>query len=165
MTLADFLQPAFFALMLASLGLALWKGGEPERAGALVLVAMWALQSLGVNFLPSRFIAVDPVAFLSDLVGTLGFGAIALNARRFWPLCATALQVLSLSAHFARWADLAIPKLVYALMRSGPTFVVLSVLLIGTVLHLRRLHRDGVDRSWQDWSRGAARSGRQVAGR
>lgn len=144
----------FFALMLASLGLASIKGGEPERYGAFVLLAMWAVQSLGVSVFPSRFVAVDPVALLTDFIGALGFGAIALNARRIWPLCATALQVLSLSAHFARWADLAIPKLVYALMRGGPTFVVLSALLVGTLLHLRRLRRDGVDPSWQDWSWG-----------
>ncbi len=138
---------------MASPGLAAWKGGEPERWGGLIILAMWAIQSVGEFIVPSRYVALDPVAFLCDLVGVLGFGALALHARRVWPLLAAALQLLCLSAHFARWADLAIPPIVYALMRDGPTFVVMIVLLAGTVLHMRRVRRNGTDAAWQDWSR------------
>ncbi|MCJ2183828.1 hypothetical protein MTR62_14160 [Novosphingobium sp. 1949] len=151
--------PAFFILLVVSPGLAAWKGGEPERLGGLVILAMWGLQSFGEYFLPSRFSTVDPVAFCSDLVGTLGFGFIALHARRVWPLWAASLQLLSLSAHFARWADIGIPKIVYALMRGGPTFVVMLVLLAGTLAHWRRMRRVAVDHPWQSWRTGSGKSG------
>lgn len=126
----------------------------------MVILAMWALQSIGEFILPSHYQFVDPIAFLTDLVGTVGFGIIALHARRIWPLWATALQLLSLSAHFARWADLAIPRIVYALMRDGPTFIVMIVLLGGTILHIRRMHRGVTDNAWQNWSKRSAGSGR-----
>ncbi|WP_162528440.1 MULTISPECIES: hypothetical protein [Novosphingobium] len=149
--LSGIFLPAFFLLLVVSPGLAAWKGGEPERWGGMVILAMWALQSVGEFVLPSQYYAVDPVAFLTDVVGMLGFGIIALNARRVWPLWAAALQLLSLSAHFARWADLDIPAIVYALMRDGPTFVVMIALLIGTLCHMRRVRREGTDIAWQSW--------------
>lgn len=131
--------------------------GAPERAGALVFVLMAAVQALVMHFFPSHFVRVDPDSLITDLIGFAGFGYLALEARRFWPLWATSLQVLSLSAHFARWADIGIHPMVYAVMRGAPTFGVAIAIFIGTLLHLQRLRRHGCDLSWQNWSRGAGR--------
>lgn len=147
-------------LLVVSPGLAAFKGGEPERWGGLIILGMWAVQSVGAFMLPSRYTVVDPVAFLCDLVGTIGFGIIAVNARRVWPLWAAALQLLSLSAHFARWADLAIPSIVYALMRDGPTFFAMVALLAGTVGHIVRMRRKGEDSAWQTWGTSSPASDR-----
>ncbi len=153
-------QLVFFLLLIVSIGLALWKGGAPERWGAVVILTMVGIAAVAEVILPSGFRRVDPFSLLTDLVGTLGFGWLALQALRIWPLWATSLQLLSLSAHFARWADLGIPPLVYAVMRGTPTGFALLALILGTILHLRRLRRDGSDRSWQDWSRATAGSDR-----
>lgn len=149
-------QIAFFLLLTVSVGLALWKGGAPEKGGVIVILTMAVFEALAINIIPSRFDAVDPGPLLSDLIGALGFGFLAIQAFRIWPLWATALQLLSLAAHFARWADIAVPKIVYALMRGMPTFMVFVVLLIGTILHMARLRRRGYDPSWQNWSRAAS---------
>lgn len=149
-------QITFFLLLGASLGLAFWKGGPPEKGGAIVLLTMAVFQALAINIIPSRFDTVDPGPLLTDLIGALGFGFLAIRAFRIWPLWATALQLLSLAAHFARWADIAVPKMVYALMRGMPTFMVFAALLIGTMLHMARLRRRGYDPSWQNWSRVAS---------
>lgn len=153
-------QIAFFLLLAVAVPFALWKGGAPERTGAAIILLMWFLQASAEHFLPSGFRTVDPVSLLTDLVGFLGFGFLALQARRIWPLWAAALQILSLSAHFARWADIHVPPLVYAVMRGAPTFGAMIAILAGTALHLLRLRRRGCDPSWQDWSRAAAGSGR-----
>lgn len=149
-------KTAYFLVLVLSVVLALWKGGAPERMGALVIIAMAVVQAIVRYFSPSAFVRVDTNALISDFVGFVGFGYLAIEARRIWPLWAGALQLLSLSAHFARWADIGIPPLVYAVMRSGPTFGAAIVILIGTVLHLLRLRRLGSDPSWQNWSRSAA---------
>lgn len=151
---------AFFLLMPLSLVLALWKGGAPERYGALVIIAMAVFQRIAILFVPSHFVGVDPASLVSDAIGTIGFGVLAVQARRIWPIWAASLQLLSLSAHFARWAAIGVPPFVYALMRGTPTFVVLTALLLGTVLHMVRLRRRGSDPSWQNWSRVPASSGR-----
>ena len=156
-------QLVFLLLLLVSLTLALWKGGAPERWGAVVILAMVGFEATAEIFLPSGFRSVDPLSFVTDLIGTIGFGVLALQAMRIWPLWATSLQLLSLSAHFARWADIGIPPVVYAVMRSTPTGLALAVLLVGTLMHMRRMRRDGSDRSWQNWSRDTAGSARSRA--
>lgn len=155
---------AFFLLLPLSLALAIWKGGAPERYGALVIIAMAVVQRAAIQFVPSQFVDVDPASLVSDAIGTIGFGVLAVQARRVWPIWAASLQLLSLSAHFARWADIGVPPFVYALMRGAPTFLVLMALLLGTVLHMIRLRRRGADRSWQNWSRAHASSGRRPRG-
>lgn len=149
---------AYFLILVLSIGLALWKGGTPERIGAAVFILMALVQAVVMQVLPSRFDRVDPDSLVTDLIGFLGFSYLAIEARRIWPIWATALQVLSLSAHFARWADVAIPPLVYAIMRGAPTFGAAIAILAGTILHLRRRHRHGCDPSWQNWSRGSGGS-------
>lgn len=145
---------AYFLILGFSIGLALWKGGAPERIGAAVFILMAVVQAVVMQVLPSRFDRVDPDSLVTDLIGFLGFGYLATEARRIWPIWATSLQVLSLSAHFARWADVAIPPLVYAIMRGAPTFGAALAILLGTILHLRRQRRHGCDPSWQNWSPG-----------
>ncbi|WP_188770112.1 hypothetical protein [Novosphingobium endophyticum] len=155
---------AFFLLLPLSLALAAWKGGVPERLGALVIVVMAVVQWIAILFDPSEFVSVDPASLITDAVGAVGFGILAVQARRIWPIWAASLQLLSLSAHFARWADIGVPPFVYALMRGAPTFLVLIALLLGTILHMMRLKRHGADPSWQDWSRARAAYGRHPQG-
>lgn len=155
--LEAFLRLAFLLALIPVPVFAVWKGGAPERWGAGVIVAMTLTQAASMWLHPSRYIAVDPGPLLTDLVGMAGFAVLALEARRVWPIWATSLQLLSLSAHFARWADIAIPPQVYAVMRSAPTFGALVAIFIGTVLHLHRMRRRGFDLSWQNWSRAMGR--------
>ncbi len=156
-------QTAFFLLLIVAVSLAFWRGGAPERWGAAIIVAMVLLQVGGESLFPSGFTSVDPLSLMTDVVGTVGFGVLALQARRVWPLWATSLQLLSLSAHFARWADIDIPPIVYAVMRGTPTFLALLAIVVGTILHVSRRRRLGNDPSWQDWSRVAVASGRSPA--
>lgn len=153
-------RTAYFLILVLSIGLALWRGGAPERIGAAVFIAMAGFQAVAMQILPSHFVRVDPDSLITDLIGFVGFGYLALEARRIWPIWATALQILSLSAHFARWADVAIPPLVYAIMRGAPTFGAAIAILAGTILHMHRRRRHGCDHSWQSWSRMAGGSAR-----
>lgn len=157
-------QQAFFLVLVLAVSFSLWRGGGPERWGAGVILAMVLLQLGGESLLPSGFTSVDPLSFLTDAVGAAGFGALALQARRVWPIWAASLQLLSLSAHFARWADIGVPPTVYAVMRGTPTFLVLLAMAVGTILHASRKRRNGSDPSWQDWSRVAAGSVRYRGG-
>jgi hypothetical protein len=142
---------AFATILILSIGFAFARGGAPERWGALVIVTMTAIQVATVFFAHQKFHSVDLASVIVDAYGVAGFGAIALYARRAWPIWATSLQILSLSSHFARQADAAVSPMVYALMKSSPTFFVLLALLVGTAAHRRRLRVHGKDPGWMDW--------------
>ena len=142
----------FHVLFVLAVIAGYWKGGPPERRGVQVLCAMLVVQLSAHVVLPSRFDGVDAVSLCVDLMGLLGFGWIALSAMRYWPVWAAALQLLSVSAHFARWVDLGLAPLAYAFMRSGPTFLVILVLLAGVVRHRLRLARLGSDPAWRSES-------------
>lgn len=142
---------AFFGLLVLSVSLALAKGGKPEQIGALIILAMTALQFGSLAFYPSVYRSVDLASVVVDLFGLVTFGTLAIYAMRVWPIWAASLQILSLVSHFTRQVDSAERPLVYVVMKSGPTFVVLLALLFGTTFHLLRTRRMGTDPAWKDW--------------
>jgi hypothetical protein len=141
----------FAAILILAVSLALAKGGSPERFGALIVVTMTVLQFGGALFVQRKYHSVDVVSVVVDALAVLTFGAIALHAKRAWPIWATSLQLLSLSSHFAREVDPRVPPMIYAVMKSSPTFLVLIVLLLGTLAHMRRVRINGSDPAWKEW--------------
>lgn len=129
---------AFYAVMVFALAFAWSKGGGAEKVGALLLLGFFLFRMALEPFVPSRFDVLNPLALAQDLIGFIGFAWIGLKARRYWPLLAAALQLLSLSAHFARAVHVAIDPRVYAAMKSGPTFLVFVLLIVGTVNYRSR---------------------------
>ena len=143
-----------------------WRaGGEPEREGAVVLAAMLILSLAGHAVLRVRFLDVDPVSLAVDLVGFVGFLAIAFAARRFWPIWACSLQLLSSGAHFARQVLPPMDAFAYAMMRTGPTDVVLLVLAAATWMARQRRLNGWPDRPWRKPWRQSARPAGRNAGR
>lgn len=132
---------AFYGTLALVALLALWKGGAPERAGVALLLGMLALNLIGRLFGPPVYASVDLLALADDFAGFVGFAWLAYHARRFWPIWAAALQLLSLAGHFARAFEQKTGSLVYALMKSGPTYLLFLILLAGTLLHWRRVVR------------------------
>ena len=145
------MQYGFFIVLLASIATALLRGGQPEKWGARALIVMTIVQFVGVGVFGVRFGQVDWFPFAVDLIGLASFTAIALFARRIWPLWASALQLVSLTAHFFRVVDIHLHPTVYWLMKSAPTFGVCLILLFATALHRRRLKASGRDASWTEW--------------
>jgi hypothetical protein len=142
---------AFATILFLSISFAFARGGAPERWGALVIVSMTGIQVASAFFQHQKYHSVDLASVIVDAYGVVGFGAIALYARRAWPIWATSLQILSLSSHFARQVDSGVSPMVYGLMKSSPTFFVLVALLVGTAAHRRRLRVRGADPGWMDW--------------
>lgn len=152
------MQYGFLLFLLASIAIAGVRGGAPERWGAVTLVAMTIVQIAGFGALGSRFGEIDWVAFAVDLIGFASFTAIALFARRIWPLWASALQLFSLTTHVFRALDIHFHPAAYWLTKSAPTFGICLILIFATVMHLRRVRASGNDASWTVWRDGSARA-------
>jgi hypothetical protein len=141
----------FYVFLALSVLTALAGGGSPERLGASIIVVIAVVEWLARPLVPIELHTVDPLAVSIDAFGTISFGALALHARRAWPIWATALQILSMTSHFAQGVDPAAHRGIYVVMKSGPTFLVLFVLLVGTISHRLRLRRHGSDPAWMGW--------------
>ncbi len=102
-------------------------------------------------FIPPRFVAIDFAGLSADLFLLGGFGWLALNARRIWPIWAAAFELLSLASHIARTIPVDIEPMAYSIMKSAPTGMAIITLAIGTFAHVRRVGRFGSDPSWMDW--------------
>lgn len=150
MTLNDLLIP-YQIFMLAACAFVLWKGCTPERYGVGTIVAMAIFQLTMEVVTPSRFINVDAASLGSDLIGFIGFGVLALHARRVWPLWAVALQIIALCAHYSRWASISMSPGAYSIMRSTPTAIIVVLMLGGTILCLLNRRKGFSDTAWQDW--------------
>ncbi len=124
------------------------EGGAPERLCAGVISAMFAIQFVGLLATDNRYDQIDPISLSVDLLGLSGMTAIALFANRIWPLWTSAMQLLSCTSHLGREVSGKVEPLVYAVLKTGPTFVVLIILLLGTLLHWRRQRKFAQDPSW-----------------
>lgn len=132
---------AFYAIMVGSLTYAWVRGGDAERTAVLLLAGFFTFRLVAHQLLPPHFATLDPFAAAQDFIGFAGFVWIGLRARRYWPLIAAALQLLSLSAHIARAIAIPIHEWAYALTKSVPTLLVYIVLIIGTANYARRVRR------------------------
>ena len=130
-----------------------WFVGEaPEKIGSLVTMAMYAVGLAGFAAVGRGYHHADLIGVGSDLVGFLGFSAIALFARRIWPIWVSSLQLLAVTTHVARALDLHFPPLVYAVMRVSPTYAGLAIMLIGTIACWRRKQLGDNALPWLNWS-------------
>ncbi|MBV7258678.1 hypothetical protein [Erythrobacter crassostreae] len=153
----------FFGALLVSVGLVVWDmlgskgehpnytaGGAPERFGVLIFLYMIVVQAIGYlgESAGPEYSTVDDVSVLSDLIGLTGFLALALNARRFWPLFCAALQGCSTIFHYAREIIPDIIPLAYSIQKSTPTTLALLIVLGALIYRRWRVSRQGWDVDW-----------------
>jgi phosphoglycerol transferase MdoB-like AlkP superfamily enzyme len=100
-------------------------------------------------FTPKRFSVLDPGHFIIDILAWLAFFAIALRAQRFWILCVSSLQTISLIAHVAKLLDYSVHPTAYGIMQVASSWPLLILLIIGTFNHRARLQQNGKDPSWK----------------
>lgn len=143
----------FVTLLLLALIYAVRKGGGPEKAMALILMAMLAADPILHLFVRARFEAVDTGHLAIDLAAAAATIMLALTAHRFWPMIAAVLQLLPLMAHVGKAMDVSVHPVAYLTMQVAASWLLPPLLALATWQHRKRLVASGSDRSWQGWSR------------
>jgi len=155
------MSPTVYFTLLAICWLYAWlKGGPPERIGATILAVGSILSLAARSNAVGRFGSVEFGIFLVDVATLVGFLALALAAKRFWPLWLTALQAVGIAGHAVKLVDSATIPLAYAFILALWSYPMLLLIALGTWRHQRRLARFGADLSWSSFSN---RSGRPPA--
>jgi hypothetical protein len=90
------------ACLVLFCGFAIWKGSEPVRAGAVLIIATWAVTLLASAVTRSY---VPATAFLaSDGIMAVGLLFLAVRYSNWWMGAAMLLQALSLALHAGYFA-------------------------------------------------------------
>lgn len=141
---------AFFYILFISVTLyALYRGGAPERSVAAAYFSIWVLGKFTNFFVPAEYAEMDFWIFIVDFALWVGLLAIALRAKRFWPLWVVSLQTIALAGHIAKLMDVSIHPRAYLTMQIASTFPLLIILAIGVYHHQRRLKTNGTDPAWR----------------
>jgi hypothetical protein len=142
---------AFFYMLFFSVSLyAMFRGGSPERSATAAYFSVWVFDKLIHLSVPVEYAEMDPWYFLLDLIAWIAFLAIALRAKRFWPLWIVAVQTISMVAHMAKLMDVSIVPRAYYIMQVASSYPILISFAIGTYCHQRRLKANGTDPAWRN---------------
>ncbi|WP_297512642.1 hypothetical protein [uncultured Caulobacter sp.] len=135
-------QWSSLAALLITAGVALWRGGWPERlAGAAMILAWFATGYLYDN---DQKFGPQTGVFLVDLALMLVLLFIALRSDRWWPMWACGFHGLSLILLVATLADPGIPNHASLLAGGGVfSYLAMAALFFGA---LNRRH-EGLTRN------------------
>jgi hypothetical protein len=130
-------------ILLGIAGLALWKGGRPERYGTIIYGVSWAatlLLSLAMNRHSSLYLYA---IFIADFVVAIGFLFVALRFSNTWLALAMIAQGFSSAAHAYRLDDDQVPLIVQGIpvwqaVINIMSLVVIFAILMGTLTTWRR---------------------------
>lgn len=105
--------PPWFGLVLTAVvcGGAFWKGGAEEKGAAGALLFCWVATLV---LRDPRWGGTQWGGFAVDVGFLAILGAISLRSVRFWPLFATAFQLLAVLTHAARVIDPQLQPWAYA---------------------------------------------------
>lgn len=138
-----------YAVLLESCWLyALARGGTPERFGALTLLLGYALTVVATTNSTVSSSSVEIGVLVVDLLCLAALVTLAIRAERFWPLWLAALQLLTVAAHGAKFADPETIRRAYEFLMVFWSYPMIFLLIVGTWRHQQRISRLGYDRAW-----------------
>lgn len=144
---------AFWTVALACIGYGLVRGGAPERAAAMIIIAGLALTLSLARTYAQRFHSPEVGVLIADSAMFTGFAVLALFANRYWPLWMTGLQGVSVMIHAAMAGVPDIFPSAYAFGLAILSYPMLLLLSIGAQRHRNRLVLHGADKSWSSFSK------------
>lgn len=135
-----------YTLQLAILAAAVlytWqRGGSHERSVAAILVVMTISDPIYHAVFGFRTLqTIDLGHLFIDLAAFTALTLVALREGRFWTLLAASAQLISLLSHLLRVLHVEMGPLIYAVLTRAPSYVLLALLLTGTLLQHRRSRR------------------------
>lgn len=138
----------FVGLLLASVTLAGWRGGGPERVVASMFLIAWLASVALYRTDTSPYLTVDWIGPILNTALFLGLFAVARQANRAWPILAASLQLLIVLAQLGRSVRPEWLWQVSMLVTATWPYLQLCVLIAGTIFHWRREVMNGPERSW-----------------
>lgn len=116
------------SLLVATCLLAAFYGGWEERGGAFTVLVATLLTVFTAGPVEYRYDLVSPRLTLIDASALACFVAVMLQSRKFWPLWATAMQLISVFANFAPLLEVHRWSLAYAIAEQMWAWLILGLI-------------------------------------
>lgn len=129
---------AYWLLLCAVAGYALWRGGRDERAIALMCITASLASLLVVAPWHNRFSNVEFGILLVDQLTLVGFIAVALVSRRFWPLWVAGFQLTASLSHLLKAIHFELIPQAYAAAERLWVYPIFAMIVAGTWRSQRR---------------------------
>ena len=120
------------SLAIVSYGCFRW-GGKPEKSVAIMFFGAAIATSLLRPSVAFRYRDVEIGVFLIDACLLAGLVWVTVRADRWWPLCATALQSLTVLSHVGKAVNPALWRYGYQLMATWASWPMVAVLAVGVL--------------------------------
>jgi hypothetical protein len=130
------------SLAIVSYGSFRW-GGKPERLVAIMFFGAAIATSLLRPAVAFRYRDVEIGVFLIDACLLAGLVWVTVRADRWWPLCATALQILTVLSHVGKALNPALWRYGYQLMATWAAWPMVAVLAVGVLRQRSRMAKQG----------------------
>jgi hypothetical protein len=144
----------FNSLFAGCCGYALFRGGAPERAMAIIF-AMARLASISAVVtidLSQAYRDVNSWLMIVDTVTLAAMICLALSANRYWPMWIASLQTVEVFAHVGK---IMVPDMLprgYQISVAMWSYLMLILLAAATWRHRRREVMFGAEPSWSSSS-------------
>jgi hypothetical protein len=138
----------FYPVLLACCGYAILRGGPPERACAILMLAATALTVLATPPMGQRFAHLEFAIFLVDSCLFVGFLCVALLAHRYWPMWMSSMQLVAVLSHSTSLLASQPLPWAYAVAIQFWSYPMLLMLAWGTARHRGRTRLFDGDPAW-----------------
>lgn len=157
----------FVIAQLLVSGYALLRGGWPERAVAIAMIAAAVGTGLISPYASPDFRHVVTALLVIDLTFLGVVAAVALLADRYWPMWLAAVQVNAVAIHGVRVYEAQLVPYAYAWAAAKASYLMLAILAVGVWRHVQRERGSGIEAGWtfQRRNRESAASGTDIKGR
>lgn len=139
MTALDLLRLAFLISLILSCGYAWRMGGEPERAGAIIILVGAVLSYPAAILFGHRWHTPEYGILIVDLAALVALLAIALRSDRYWPLFGAAFQLIAVITHLAMIVSPTLLPRAYSLAQPFWAYPLLVSLILGSWKRSRRI--------------------------
>lgn len=128
-TILGLVPAIFLTLLIAALIYIMIYGQAAERACIITATISSFATALAANSGPAWYQAEVGI-FLVDVATLVAFIVIMAKSTRFWPLWITALQIIAVMTHIARFLKPQTVPMAYAVAEQLWAYVVIAILII-----------------------------------
>jgi hypothetical protein len=126
----------YYVVLLITVGIAVWKGGQPERRAAYVALIASILTSAVTPF--PTWTNIETSIFVIDVTVLLSFWYIAWHSDRFWPYWITGWQLIGIFGHIQKFMFVEILARPYSLLTIYIAYPMLLVIVYASLTAGRR---------------------------